>query len=89
MSGALSNRRVAVLAADGFEKVELPVPVAAMKAAGATVETISLRPGRIRGVNLHQPAGRVRVDLRGGKDIPAIEHVGQHPAHLKYQPLDS
>ena len=61
MSGPLSNRRVAVLAADGFEKVELTVPVAAMKAAGATVEIVSLRPGRIRGVNLHEPAGRVRV----------------------------
>ena len=62
MTGALRNRRVAVLAADGFEKVELTVPVTVMKAAGATVEVVSLRPGRIRGVNLHEPAGRVRVD---------------------------
>ena len=62
MSGALSNRRVAVLAADGFEKVELTIPVTVMKAAGATVEIVSLRRGRIRGVNLHEPAGRVRVN---------------------------
>ena len=62
MGGILGNRRVAVLAADGFEKVELIVPVMAMKAAGATVEIVSLRPGRIRGVNLHEPAGRVRVN---------------------------
>jgi protease I len=58
----LEGRRVAVLAADGFEKVELTVPVAALRAAGAEVEIVSLRPGRIRGMNLHEPAARVAVD---------------------------
>jgi protease I len=50
-----------VLAADGFEKVELTVPVIALRAAGASVDIVSLRHGRIRGVNLHEPASRVRV----------------------------
>lgn len=58
----LNGRRVAVLAADGFEKVELTVPVAALRAAGADVDVVSLRRGRIRGVNLHEPASRVSVD---------------------------
>jgi protease I len=58
----LEGRRIAVLAADGFEKVELAVPVAAMRAAGAGVDIVSLRKGHIRGVNLHEPAGRVQVD---------------------------
>jgi protease I len=58
----LQGRRVAVLAADGFEKVELTVPLAALRAEGAEVEIVSLRPGRIRGVNLHEPAARVSVD---------------------------
>jgi protease I len=58
----LKGRTIAVLAADGFEKVELVVPVRALKAAGATVDVVSLRRGRIRGVNLHMPATRVRVD---------------------------
>ncbi|AFZ66782.1 type 1 glutamine amidotransferase domain-containing protein [Deinococcus peraridilitoris] len=58
---ALEGRHLAVLAADGFELVELVVPVKALKAAGATVDVISLRKGRILGMNLHQPAGRVRV----------------------------
>lgn len=57
----LSGRRIAVLAADGFEKVELTVPVKALKAAGAHVDVVSLRPGKIRGVNLDEPAGRVTV----------------------------
>ena len=58
----LQQKRIAVLAADGFEKVELTVPVTALRAAGAHVDIISLRPGRIRGVNLHEPASRVTVD---------------------------
>lgn len=61
-SSTLQGRRVAVLAADGFEKVELTVPVAALKAAGAKVDIVSLRHGRIRGVNLHEPASRKSVD---------------------------
>ena len=58
----LKGRRIAVLAADGFEKVELTVPFTAMRAAGADIDIISLRHGRIRGVNLHEPASRVKVD---------------------------
>ena len=57
----LRGRRIAVLAADGFEKVELVVPAMALRMAGAEVDVVSLRHGRIRGVNLHEPAGRVRV----------------------------
>jgi protease I len=59
---ALTGRRIAVLAVDGFEKVELTVPVAALKTAGADVDIVSLHAGRIRGVNLHEPASMVRVD---------------------------
>jgi len=58
---SLRGRRVAVLAADGFEKIELTVPLKALQAKGAEVDIISLRPGSIRGVNLHEPASRIRV----------------------------
>jgi len=58
----LKGKRIAVLAADGFEKVELTVPVMALRAQGAEVDIVSLRRGRIRGVNLHEPASRVTVD---------------------------
>jgi protease I len=57
----LNGRRIAVLAADGFERVELSIPVTALRLAGAKVDIVSLRRGRIRGVNLHEPARRVRV----------------------------
>ncbi len=58
----LKGRRIALLAADGFEKIELSIPIKALKLEGAHVDVISLRSGRIRGVNLHEPASRVKVD---------------------------
>lgn len=61
MPKSLQNRRIAVLATDGFEKVELTVPVTAMKKAGAAVDIVSLHPGRIRGVTMHKPASGVGV----------------------------
>ncbi|MES2535840.1 MAG: type 1 glutamine amidotransferase domain-containing protein [Pseudomonadota bacterium] len=68
---ALTGRRIAVLAVDGFEKVELTVPVAALKMAGADVDIISLHAGRIRGVNLHEPASKVHVDKTLDRARPA------------------
>src|SRR5690349_4815605 len=59
----LMGQRIAVLAADGFEKVELTAPVAALRAAGAQVDIVSLRAGKIRGMNLHMPAELVPVDF--------------------------
>jgi protease I len=58
----LAGQRIAVLATDGFEQVELSVPVTALEAAGAQVDIVSLHGGTIRGVNLNKPAKRVDVD---------------------------
>lgn len=59
----LMGQRIAVLAADGFEKVELTAPVAALRMAGARVDIVSLRSGKIRGMNLHMPADLIPVDF--------------------------
>jgi protease I len=67
----LKGRRIAVLATDGFEKVELTAPMRAMQLAGAKAEVISLRHGRIRGVNLHMPATRIGVDKTISEADPA------------------
>lgn len=61
-NGQLKGVRVAVLAADGFEQVEVTWPRRALKKAGADVQIISLRPGRIRGVNLIWRGRKVAVD---------------------------
>jgi protease I len=58
----LAGKRIAVLAADGFEQTELATPVAALADCGATVTLVSLRRGRIRGLRMHQPGDLVRVD---------------------------
>lgn len=57
----LSGKKVAILAADGFEYIELSVPKQALRAAGASVDIISLHAGRIRGMNLTEPARSVPV----------------------------
>jgi protease I len=59
--GALRGKRIALLAADGFEFVELSIPKKALWLARAKVEVISLHTGRIRGMNLTEPTRTVRV----------------------------
>ena len=58
----LRGKKIAILAADGFEYVELSVPRSALRLAGAEIELISLHAGKIRGVNLTEPTKTVRVD---------------------------
>lgn len=63
----LRGLRVAVLAADGFEQVEVTIPMRALRREGADVRIISLRPGRIRGMNF----------LFRGKKLPVDELVSR------------
>jgi protease I len=58
----LRGKKIAILAGDGFEYAELAVPKAALKAAGADVDVVSLHEGRIRGMNLTEPTRTVPVD---------------------------
>ncbi|ALG09026.1 type 1 glutamine amidotransferase domain-containing protein [Kibdelosporangium phytohabitans] len=51
MTNALTGRRVAVLAADGVEQVELVEPVKAVRAQGATTELLSIDDGSIQAMN--------------------------------------
>src|SRR4051812_23666166 len=62
MDSRLEGVRVAVLVADGFEQIEVAIPVRALRKAGADVRILSLRPGRLRGVNLLWRGGKVPVD---------------------------
>ena len=60
--GDLKGVRVAVLAADGFEQVEVTRPVKALERAGADVRVLSIRPGRLRGMNFIWPGRKISVD---------------------------
>jgi protease I len=61
-TGKLDGRKVAVLATDGFEQVELTKPVEALRAAGAQVEIVAPKAGDIQGFNHHDKGDKVAVD---------------------------
>jgi protease I len=59
---ALNQFRVAVIATDGFEEVELTETVKALKDAGAQVDVISTKPGMIQAFRHHDKSIQVKVD---------------------------
>ncbi len=60
----ITGRRIAVLATDGVEEVELTEPVEALRAAGAHITLVSLKVGQIQAMSEDvKPAGRHQVDL--------------------------
>jgi protease I len=62
MANELQGRKIAFLATDGVEQVELTQPWDAVKKAGATPELISIKSGRIQGVNGMDKADTFPVD---------------------------
>ncbi|MFL5959763.1 MAG: type 1 glutamine amidotransferase domain-containing protein [Gaiellaceae bacterium] len=62
MPETLKGKKVAVLAADMFERVELEEPRKALEDAGADVEIVSIHDGEIQGFDHFDPANKVRVD---------------------------
>jgi protease I len=63
MPNSLQGRRIAILAADGVEKVELQTPRTELSALGAQVELLSLKSGEIQARDHDlEPAGTINVD---------------------------
>jgi protease I len=76
MSNQLQGKKIAILAADGVEKIELEQPRAALEDAGAQVQLVSLKSGEIQARNHDlEPAGTVRVD-RVVSDVSVDEFDG-------------
>lgn len=63
MADNLQGKRVAILATDGFEQVELLEPKKAIEQAGARTEVISPKEGKIRGWNMKEWGQEVTVDV--------------------------
>tara|TARA_R110002049_G_scaffold50370_3_gene143143 strand:+ start:187789 stop:188355 length:567 start_codon:yes stop_codon:yes gene_type:complete len=59
---SLKNKRIAFLATDGFEQVELTKPWEAIKNAGAEVFLVSPKDGDIQGMNHDEKADTFKVD---------------------------
>ena len=73
----LKGKKVAILAADMFERVELEEPRKALEKAGATTELISIKDGEIQGFDHFDPANKVKVD----KTVEEVS-VGDYDALL-------
>jgi protease I len=69
MAGELDGKKVAVLATDGVEQVELTEPIKALKQAGAEVHVVAPKGGTIQGFNHHDKGDRIPVDK-------ALDQVG-------------
>jgi protease I len=72
-SGKLQGKRVAIIAADMVEQVELVEPRKALEAAGAETDLISLKPGEIQGFNHFTPADKLSVD-RAIEEVDASDY---------------
>jgi protease I len=58
----LSDLRVAALVTDGFEETELTEPLRALKDAGAEVDIISTRQGKIQGLQHMKKGKSIKAD---------------------------
>ena len=67
MAGQLTGRKVAFLATDGVEQVELTAPWSALKQAGAEVKLVSDKTGEIESVNHHEKGQKFSVDVEISK----------------------
>ncbi len=96
MADNLHGKRVAILATDGFEQVELTEPRKALDEAGATTEVIAPKSSEggdtIRGWNIKEWGDKVKVDrtLEQAKaqDYDALLLPGGviNPDHLRMEP---
>jgi protease I len=62
MGGKLQGHKIAFLATDGVEQVELTEPWTAIKKEGATVELVSPKPDEIQGVTHMDKGDTFKVD---------------------------
>jgi protease I len=58
----LKGKKVAILAADMFERVELEEPRKALEDAGAETEIVSIHDGEIQGFDHFEPKSKLKVD---------------------------
>ena len=72
----IMGRKIAILATDGVEEVELIKPIAALKQAGAEITLVSLRKGRIQSMESDVNASNTYEVDRTVADAKASEFDG-------------
>ena len=63
MARKLEGKKVAILATDGFEQVEMTKPREALDEAGAETKIVSLKSGKIQGMHHADKGDKFDVDL--------------------------
>ncbi len=63
MAKKLDGKKVAILVADGFEQVEMTKPREALDEAGAKTKIVSLKSGKIQGMQHSDKGDKFAVDL--------------------------
>lgn len=88
----LQGKKIAILATDGFEQVELLEPRKALDEAGAQTQVVSPKDGKIKGWNIKEWGKEVQVDipLKSAKpeEFDALLLPGgvMNPDHLRMDP---
>src|SRR5712691_7911348 len=59
----LDGKKVAILVADGFEQVEMTEPREALDEAGAETRIVSIKSGKVQGVNHDEKGDKFDVDF--------------------------
>ena len=92
MKDLLKGKKVAILATDGFEQVELTEPKKALESAGATTQIISPKSGEIKGWKFTEWGDKVKVDKTldqaNPSDYDALVLPGgvMNPDYLRIEP---
>ncbi|HWE59206.1 MAG TPA: type 1 glutamine amidotransferase domain-containing protein [Solirubrobacteraceae bacterium] len=71
MSGELNGKKVAFLATDGVEQIELDEPRKAVEEAGAETVIVSLSAGEIQAFNHLDHGDKIKVDVTADSTDPA------------------
>jgi protease I len=97
MANELKGKKIAFLATDMVEQVELTGPWEALKNAGADLDLVSIKDGEIQGFNHYDKADRFKVDktveevsasdynalvLPGGVGNPDALRMDENAVHL-------
>lgn len=92
MSDSLKNKRIAILATEGFEYLELAEPKKALEEAGAKAEVVSPKTGKIKGWNHTDWSDSVSVDVElksadpNNYDGLLLPGGVMNPDHLRQDP---
>lgn len=78
----LLNKHIALLAADGFEQVELEEPMKALEEAGAIVSIVSPSPNKIQGMHHAEKGDTFDVDIPLDDANPGEFHALMIPGGL-------